>query len=417
MTNFKSDFLTTMEERGFIQDCTDLEALDKLLCEGPQTAYIGFDPTATSLHIGNLSVIMILHWWQKTGNKPIILLGGGTAMVGDPSGKDEGRKLLTEDAIAENIAGLKGSFARFVDFDADENSAIMVNNSDWLHSIKYIDFLRNYGQHFSVNRMLSFDSVKSRLDREQPLSFLEFNYMILQGYDFVELSRNYNCRVQMGGSDQWGNILNGTELGRRVDGKQLFGLVAPLITTPDGKKMGKTAKGAAWLNADLLSPYDYWQYWRNVGDEMVGVLLRRFTDLPMDEVKRLESLEGAELNQAKIILANETTTMLHGKDAAKAAEETAKKTFAEGGGGADLPTISCSKSELTKGIDILDLYIDLKLTKSKGEAKRLIKQGGARINGIAFKDMDRKITLDDINDDDNIKLSAGKKRHGLVCVN
>jgi tyrosyl-tRNA synthetase len=336
---FKSDFLRVLDERGFIHQISDPEGLDDRVMQGPITAYIGFDCTARSLHIGSMLPIMMLHWLQQTGNKPIALMGGGTTKVGDPSGKDEARKLLTDADIAANMAGIQQVFAKFLRFGDGKTDAMMVNNAEWLDELNYIAFLRDYGPHFTINRMMTFDSVKLRLEREQPLTFLEFNYMILQAYDFVELSRRYACELQMGGSDQWGNIINGMELGRRVGEKQMYALTAPLLTTSSGAKMGKTAAGAVWLNADMLSPYDYWQYWRNTEDADVERFLKLFTTLPLDEIARLAALKGAEVNEAKKVLANEATSLLHGADAARAAADTAQKTFDEGGAGEDLPTI------------------------------------------------------------------------------
>jgi tyrosyl-tRNA synthetase len=336
---FKSDFLRVLDERGFIHQISDPEGLDKRVLAGPVTAYIGFDCTAPSLHVGSMLPIMMLHWLQQTGNKPITLMGGGTTKVGDPSGKDESRKLLSEADIAANMDGIKQVFSKFLSFGEGKTDAVMVDNAEWLDELKYIAFLRDYGPHFTINRMMTFDSVKLRLEREQPLTFLEFNYMILQAYDFVELSRRYGCELQMGGSDQWGNIINGMELGRRVDQKQLYALTSPLLTTSSGAKMGKTAAGAVWLNADMLSPYDYWQYWRNTEDADVERFLKLFTTLPMEEIAKLAALEGVEINEAKKVLANEATTLLHGADAARAAAETAQKTFEQGGAGEDLPTI------------------------------------------------------------------------------
>ncbi|MEL7347979.1 MAG: tyrosine--tRNA ligase, partial [Pseudomonadota bacterium] len=342
----RSDFLHVLQTRGFIQDCTDMEGLDNLLRAGSVTAYIGYDCTGPSLHVGHLVNIMMLRWLQKTGNRPIVLMGGGTTRIGDPSGKDETRQLLTDAKIAENMASLRGVFARFIDFDEAGGNAIQPNNADWLDTLKYIEFLRDYGRHFTINRMLTFESVKGRLDREQPLTFLEFNYMLLQAYDFLELNRREGCRLQMGGSDQWGNILNGVDLTRRIEGVEVFGLTTPLLTTSDGRKMGKTAQGAVWLNADMLSAYDFWQFWRNTTDADVGRFLRLFTELPVEECARLGALGGAEINEAKARLATEVTAMAHGPEAAAAAAETARETFAGGGMGADLPVVALARADL-----------------------------------------------------------------------
>jgi len=414
MTTYKSDFVRAVVERGFLHQCTDLEALDELASQGPLTAYIGFDCTAPSLHVGSMVPIMLLRLFQQTGHKPIVLMGGGTTKIGDPSGKDESRKMLTDQLIAENMAGIKKVFAKFLTFGDGPTDAVMVNNDDWLKGINYIDFLRDYGPHFTINRMLAFDSVKLRLDREQPLTFLEFNYMILQGYDFLELNRRHNCVLQMGGSDQWGNIINGVELTRRVDGKQAYGLTVPLMTTASGTKMGKTADGAVWLNEEMLSPYEYWQYWRNTEDADVGRFLRLFTDLPLDEIAELEKAEGSEMNEVKKRLANEATKLCRGEDAAKAAAETARKTFEEGALGDDLPTIAVPKAELGEGIPAFTLFQKAGLASSGGEARRLIKGGGAKLNDIKIEAETKTISLSDLNDQNVIKLSAGKKRHALV---
>ncbi|HWA46949.1 MAG TPA: tyrosine--tRNA ligase [Dongiaceae bacterium] len=410
----KSEFLKVILERGYLHQCTDWEALDALMAKQSISAYIGFDATADSLHVGSMVQIMLLRRLQQTGHKPIALMGGGTTKVGDPSGKDESRKLLTEEDINRNLDGIKQTFTGYLTFGGGKTDAVMVNNADWLDKLNYIEFLRDYGRHFSVNRMLSFDSVKLRLEREQPLSFLEFNYMILQAYDFLELARLHDCRLQMGGSDQWGNIVNGTELGRRVDNKELFGLTAPLITTASGAKMGKTAAGAVWLNPNRLSSYDYWQYWRNTEDADVGRFLKLFTDLPMVEIARLEKLQGAEINEAKIILANEATMLCHGAPAARAAAETARRTFVEGGLGEDLPSIEIPRSELEAGIAAFELLRRSGLVASNGEARRLIKGGGARLNDAVLEDENRKITVGDLNADGVVKLSFGKKKHAVV---
>jgi tyrosyl-tRNA synthetase len=410
----RSDFLREIVARGFMHQCTDLSELDALAAREPVTAYIGFDATADSLHVGSLVSIMLLRLLQRTGHRPIVLMGGGTSKVGDPSFRDVSRRLLSDEQIAGNIAGIQKIFARFLTFGGGPTGAIMVNNADWLDRLEYIPFLRDYGSHFSVNRMLSFDSVKLRLDREQSLSFLEFNYMILQAYDFLELSRRHDCVLQMGGSDQWGNIVNGVELARRIDDRALFGLTTPLIATSSGAKMGKTAAGAVWLNADRLSPYDYWQYFRNTDDADVGRFLRLFTDLPLDEVDRLEALRGADINEAKIVLANETTRLAHGTEAAAAAAETARRTFQEGGIGDALPTFEVPSGELERGIPAFELFRRCGLAASNGEARRLIKGGGARINDAAIANETRAVTLADVSTEGVIKLSAGKKKHAIV---
>jgi tyrosyl-tRNA synthetase len=414
MTEFKSEFLRTISARGFVHQITDPEGLDARAVAGVVPAYIGFDCTADSLHVGSLMQIMILRWLQKTGHKPVVLMGGGTTKVGDPSGKDESRKLLSNEDIERNIAGIKTVFAKFLKFGNGPTDAVMPNNAEWLDELKYIPLLRDVGRHFSVNRMLTMDSVKMRLERDQPLSFLEFNYMVLQSYDFVELARRYKCALQMGGSDQWGNIVMGVELGRRLSDLSLFGLTTPLLTTSSGAKMGKTAAGAVWLNADKLSPYDYWQYWRNTEDADVGRFLRLFTDLPLDEIARLEKLGGAEINEAKKVLATETTRLCHGDAAANTAAETARQTFEQGASAAGLPTIEVPRAELEKGIAAYDLLRRAGLAASNGEARRLIKQNGARLNDGALTDDARPITLADLDADGTIKLSAGKKRHVLV---
>jgi tyrosyl-tRNA synthetase len=414
MTEHRSDFIRTITDRGYLHQCTDLDALDAQAVNQTIIAYIGFDCTAPSLHAGSLVSIMLLRALQKSGHKPIVLMGGGTSKVGDPSGKDESRQLIGDDDIAKNMAGIKDVFAKYLTFGTGPTDAVMVNNADWLDKLEYISFLREYGRHFSVNRMLSFESVKMRLDREQPLSFLEFNYMIFQAYDFLELSRRQNCTLQMGGSDQWGNIINGVELGRRLDSTALYGLTTPLLTISSGAKMGKTADGAVWLNADMLSPYDYWQYWRNTEDADVGRFLRLFTEMSLDDIAILEALEGAELNDAKKTLATEITTLCHGKDAALEAAETARKTFEEGGTGDDLPSIDVAQTDLETGIPAFELLCQAGLAKSKGEARRLIRSGGGRVNDVAIKDETQTISADDISPEGLIKLSAGKKRHALV---
>jgi len=406
MTEYSSDLLRLLAERGYIHQITDATALDALAVKEVVPGYIGFDATAPSLHVGSLVQIMMLRRLQQAGHKPIVLMGGGTSKIGDPSFKDEARRLLGEDAIAHNIAGIKRVFERFLHFGDGPTDAIMVDNADWLDKLEYIPFLREVGQHFSVNRMLSFDSVKLRLDREQSLSFLEFNYMILQGYDFRELSLKRGCRLQMGGSDQWGNIVNGIDLTRRMDGVEVFGLTTPLITTADGGKMGKTVSGAIWLNADQLSPYDYWQFWRNTHDGDVGRFLRLFTDLPLDEIAVLEKAEGAAINDAKKRLADEATALLHGREAAEAAAETAHRTFVEGSAGADLPTLAV----LEDGIAIVDALVGLGLVASKGEARRLIKGGGARVDGEKVTDEAMIVSIGD----SPVRISAGKKAHGVL---
>ncbi len=414
MSAHKSAFIQTVTERGFLHQCTDIEQLDKLATDGVVSAYIGFDCTAPSLHVGSLLPIMLLRILQQSGHKPIVLMGGGTTLVGDPSGKDASRQLLDEAAINANMASIKEIFSRFLTFGDGPTDAVMVNNADWLKDLNYIEFLRDYGAHFSINRMLTFDSVKLRLDREQTLSFLEFNYMILQAYDFLELGRRTGCKLQMGGSDQWGNIVNGVELARRVDGAELFGLTSPLLTTASGAKMGKTADGAVWLNAEQLAPYDYWQYWRNTEDGDVGRFLRLFTELPLDEITRLEKLEGVEINDAKKVLAFEATKMAHGKQAAEAAAETARQTFEEGKLGADLPTVDIKRVDLENGIPAFKAMVQAGLCSSNGEARKLIKGGGARINDVAIASETQSVTAQDLNSDGIIKLSAGKKRHALL---
>ena len=406
--------MRVLSERGFIHQCTDDGALDALAAQGRLSAYIGFDCTADSLHVGSLVQIMMLRWLQTTGHRPIVLLGGGTTKIGDPSGRDRSRALLSEDAIAANKEGVRRSFAGFLSFGDGAGDARLVDNAEWLDTLGYIPLLRDIGAHFSINRMLTFDSVRLRLDREQPLSFLEFNYMILQAYDFLELARRADCRLQMGGSDQWGNIVNGVELARRIDGRQLFGLTTPLITLASGTKMGKTAQGAVWLNPDRLSAYDYWQYWRNADDADVGRFMRLFTELPLDEIARHEALQGAELNESKKLLASEATRLCHGADAAANAAETARRTFEQGAAGADLPVIDAARSELAAGIPAIALFQTAGLCESGGAARRLIRGGGARINGKAIDSETRAIGSGDIGADGLIKLSAGKKRHALI---
>lgn len=414
MSGFKSDFLNVMNERGFIHQMSDEAGLDDLLSKEVITGYIGFDPTAQSLHAGSLIQIMMLYWLQQTGHRPIALMGGGTGMIGDPSFKDEARKLLTVEKIDDNIASIKRVFSRYVKFGNGATDAIMVNNGDWLRDLNYIEFLRDVGRYFSVNKMLSFDSVKLRLDREHSLSFLEFNYMILQAYDFVELNKRYGLRMQMGGSDQWGNIVNGIDLGHRMNTPQLFALTSPLLTTASGAKMGKSLNGALWLNAEMLSPYDFWQYWRNTEDADVSRFLKLYTTLPMDEIKRLSVVEGSEINEVKKILANEVTAMLHGREAAEKAAETARKTFEEGAVSHDLPKIEVSASELKTGIGLLTLLVKAGFAKSNGEARRHVQGGGVRINDDLVSDEARMINEDDVNKDGIVKLSFGKKKHVLV---
>ena len=410
----KSEFLRVLTERGFIHQCTDQDGLDQIASDGPITAYQGFDCTAPSLHVGSLVGIMLLRHFQHAGHRPIVLMGGGTTKVGDPSGKEESRKILSETEIAANMEGIKETFARFLEFGDGPTDALMVNNADWLDTLEYIPFLREFGGHFSVNRMLTMDSVKLRLDREQPLSFLEFNYMVLQAYDFVELSRRQNCVLQIGGSDQWGNIVNGVDLGRRVDSRTLYGLTSPLLTTSSGAKMGKTASGAVWLNENMLSPYDYWQFWRNVDDADVGRFMRLFTELPIDEIERLESLADGEINEAKKILASEATRLCHGLEVAQLAAETARNTFEGSGISEDLPGIDVPRAELSAGIAAFDLLHRAGLSSSRGEARRLIKGGGGRINDSVIQDEDQLITLENLGAEGIIKLSAGKKRHALI---
>ncbi len=410
----KSDFLRVMFERGFVADCTDYQALDEALVKGVVPAYIGYDATAASLHVGHLMNIMVLRWLQKTGHKPITLMGGGTTKVGDPSFRSEERPLLTPEAIDRNIDGLKQVFARYLDYSDAPNGAIMLNNAEWLDSLNYLDFLRDIGRHFSVNRMLSFESVKSRLDREQSLSFLEFNYMILQAYDFLEIHRRYGCLLQMGGSDQWGNIVNGIDLTRRVIDHEIFGLTTPLLTTSDGRKMGKSASGAVWLRADMLSPYEFWQFWRNTTDADVGRFLKIFTELPVEECDRLGALQGAEINGAKILLANLATTLLHGAEAAAAAEATAREVFERGGVGDDLPTVRVTAAEAAEGLGIVQLFVKAGLAASGKDAKRLIAEGGARLNDELVTDQGLRLGASHLAEP--LKLTAGKKRHALVVL-
>lgn len=414
MTSFKSDFLRELSVRGFIHQTSDDAGLDERLLEGLLTGYIGFDATAPSLHAGSLVQIMLLRWLQKAGHKPIALMGGGTTRIGDPSFRDEARPLLTDEMIDANLDGIKTVFSKFLTFGAGKTDAIMVNNRDWLDDLKYIDFLRDYGRHFSVNRMLSFESVKIRLEREQNLSFLEFNYMILQAYDFVELNRKYGCTLQLGGSDQWGNIVNGIELGRRTDGTQLYGLTSPLLTTSSGAKMGKTASGAVWLNADMLSPYGYWQYWRNTEDADVGRFLRLFTELPIEEIERLEKLQGSELNEAKKILATEATAMAHGRAQSGKAAEAARTAFEEGAISADLPTVEIDVNALDVGHGLLNALVQAGLVASTSEARRQIKGGAVRVNDAQVGDEKMVLVRQNLTPEGVVKLSLGKKKHVLL---
>ena len=412
MSAHKSEFLRVLGSRGFIHQVSEPEALDRLAQSSAITGYIGFDCTAPSLHVGNLVSIMMLYWMQQTGHRPIALMGGGTTRVGDPSGKDESRKLLDEAMIAQNLRGIRAVFDKFLKFGAGPRDAIMANNADWLNTLNYIDFLREVGRHFSVNRMLSFESIKLRLERQQELSFLEFNYMILQAYDFVELYRRHGCVLQMGGSDQWGNIINGIELGRRMLNAQLFALTSPLITTSSGAKMGKTATGAVWLNPDLVSPYDYWQFWRNTEDADVGRFLKLFTILPLDEAERLASLKGQEINEAKKVLASEATAMVHGRTAAEAAAKTARTTFEERGIATTLPSVEVPAAELAAGIPVPAAFVRAGLARSTSEARSHIK--GLRINDVAVEDVAAVLTSRDLTAEGVIKLSLGRKRHALL---
>ena len=411
MTTFKSDFLNVLQERGHLHQCTDLEALDAKAAKETISAYIGFDPTADSLHVGNLAGIMMLHRLQQTGHRPVVLLGGGTAKIGDPSDKTGMRQMMTNEKIAANIASIKTIFENFLTFGSGPTDAAMVNNADWLDNLNYISFLRDVGAHFTINRMIAFDFVKRRLEQELPLTFLEFNYMIMQGYDFVELNKRHNVTLQMGGSDQWGNIINGVELGRRMKDVELFGLTTPLLTNASGAKMGKTVSGAVWLRGDRLSPYDYWQFWRNTEDADVGRFLKIFTDLPMAEIARLEALKDAEINEAKKILAFEATKMAHGEAAAKAAAETARVTFEGGGKGADLPIHEFPGSTAPL---VIDVVMALGFAASRGEAKRLIEGGGLKLNDAPVTSLAATITAGDLDGEGTARLSAGKKRHALV---
>ena len=408
----KSDFLNIMISRGYIADCTDYEGLDHLLSTEICPGYIGFDATAKSLHVGSLMQIMMLRWLQKTGGKPITLMGGGTTKIGDPSFRADERPLLNDKQIEENISGIKGIFSNFLNFGEKPSDALMINNAEWLDELNYIQFLREIGGHFSVNRMLSFESVKSRLDREQSLSFLEFNYMILQAYDFYELNQRYGCKLQMGGSDQMGNIINGMELSRRKANAKVFGLTSPLLTTSDGKKMGKSQNGAVWLNKEMLSPFDFWQFWRNTSDADVGKFLKLYTEIDLAECEKLGALKGAEINEAKSILANHVTTLCHGEKVASDVEKTAKDVFEQGGAGSDLPSYRVTMGEVETGLSVAQLLIKTGLTKSGKEAKRLISENGARLNGVLVTDISQTVNIHDFNKP--LKLSAGKKRHAII---
>jgi tyrosyl-tRNA synthetase len=414
MSTYKSDFLKVLAERGFIHQVSEPDALDALARSSTITAYIGFDCTAPSLHVGSLLPIMLLYWLQQTGHRPIALMGGGTTRVGDPSGKDESRRLLTDEAINDNLKGIRAIFTKFLKFEDAGGNAIMANNADWLNTLNYIDFLRDVGRHFSINRMLAFDSVKLRLDRQQELSFLEFNYMILQAYDFVELYRRCGCVLQMGGSDQWGNIVNGIDLGRRLHNAQFFALTSPLITTSSGAKMGKTAAGAVWLDADLVGPYEYWQYWRNTEDADVVRFLKLFTIMPLAEIERLAALKGADINEAKKILATEATALVHGRSAAEEAATTARTTFEEGGLGANLPTVNSNAILETPGLSVLGAFVLAGLVSSNGEARRQIKNGGLKVNDTTVTDERMLLTQKNLTEDGMIKLSLGRKRHVLL---
>jgi len=414
MASFKSDFMRIVHERGMVHQCSDTARLDELLASGTRAAYIGFDCTADSLHIGHLLQIMLLRWWQKTGHKPIALMGGGTTKVGDPSGRDETRQLLTPQQIDANMASIKQSFANYLTFGEGPRDAVMANNADWLDTLLYIPLLRDVGRHFSVNRMLTMDSVKLRLDRDQPLTFLEFNYMILQSYDFVELHKRHNCVVQMGGSDQWGNIVMGADLGRRMEGAELFALTSPLLATASGAKMGKSAAGAVWLNPKRLRPYDFWQYWRNTEDADVGRFLKLFTDLPLAEIARLEALKGQEINEAKKVLANEVTRLAHGQALAEQAAETARLTFEQGDRADTLPTVDVARARLATGIPAFELMHEAGLAESRNEARKLIKGGGGRLNDKPFASDAASVGMADLDEKGMLKLSAGRKRHVLV---
>ncbi|HFB2048758.1 MAG: tyrosine--tRNA ligase [Hyphomicrobiaceae bacterium] len=410
----KSDFLKIIQERGYIHQCSDFEALDKLALKQKIVCYVGYDCTAQSLHVGSMLTIMMLFWLQHTGNKPLVLMGDGTTCVGDPSGKDESRKILSRTVIEQNKKSIKKVFAKLLTFGDGKTDALMVDNSEWLSTINYIDMLRNVGRHFSVNRMLTMDSVRTRLERDQELSFIEFNYMILQSFDFVELARRHGCNLQMGGSDQWGNIINGIDLGRRMGTGQLYALTCPLLTTSSGAKMGKTASGAVWLNLDMLSAYDYWQFWRNTEDKDVSRFLKLFTTLSLDEISKLESLQGEEINEAKKILATETTALLHGRKAAKDAVKTAQRTFDGGEFAEGLPSVAVGGLELKNGLGVLSAFVIAKLTRSNSESRRQLKGGGLKVNGVVVRDEKATLTPKDITNDGVIKLSLGKKRHVLL---
>jgi tyrosyl-tRNA synthetase len=414
MTAFKSDFLNTLRERGFIHQCSDFEGLDALAAKGEAIAYVGYDCTARSLHIGNYLTMMMLHWLQESGNKPITLMGGGTTMVGDPSGKDETRAMRTVAEIEANKASIRGVFAKVLNYGDGKSDAIMLDNAEWLTKLNWIEMLRDVGRHFSVNRMLTMDSVRLRLEREQEMSFIEFNYMVCQAYDFVELSKRTGCHLQMGGSDQWGNIIMGVDLGRRMGTHQLFALTTPLLTTASGAKMGKTAQGAVWLNADQFSPYDFWQYWRNTEDADVGKFLKLFTTLPMNEIRKLEALGGSEINEAKKVLATEATALLHGRDAASEAAETARRTFEEGALAESLPTVEIPRGELDAGLGVLNAFVKAGLVASNGEARRQIKGGGLRVNDEPVTDEKMALSAASLTPEGVIKLSFGKKKHILI---
>ncbi|PWE78953.1 tyrosyl-tRNA synthetase [Bradyrhizobium sp. SUTN9-2] len=414
MTAFKSDFLNTLQERGFIHQCSDFEGLDALAAKGEATAYVGYDCTARSLHIGNYLTMMMLHWLQQSGNKPITLMGGGTTMVGDPSGKDETRAMRTIAEIEANKESIRGVFAKVLRYGEGKSDAVMLDNAEWLTKLNWIEMLRDVGRHFSVNRMLTMDSVRLRLEREQEMSFIEFNYMVCQAYDFVELAKRTGCRLQMGGSDQWGNIIMGVDLGRRMGTHQLFALTTPLLTTASGAKMGKTAQGAVWLNADQFSPYDFWQYWRNTEDADVGKFLKLFTTLPMAEIRRLEALGGSEINEAKKVLATEATALLHGRDAANEAAETARRTFEEGALAESLPTVEIPRGELDAGLGVLNAFVKAGLVGSNGEARRQIKGGGLRVNDAPVTDEKMALSAGHLTPEGVIKLSFGKKKHVLI---
>jgi tyrosyl-tRNA synthetase len=414
MSAYKSDFLNVLASRGFVHQISEPEALDARAASSTITGYIGFDCTAPSLHVGSLLPIMMLYWMQQTGHRPIALMGGGTTRVGDPSGKDESRRILTDEIIAQNLTGIRAIFSKFLKFGEGPSDALMANNADWLNTLNYIDFLRDVGRHFSVNRMLSFDAVKMRLERQQELSFLEFNYMILQAYDFVELNKRHGCVLQMGGSDQWGNIINGIDLGRRMHNVQLFALTSPLLTTSSGAKMGKTAAGAVWLNPDLVSPYDYWQYWRNTDDGDVTRFLKLFTVLPLDEIARLSALRDQEINEAKKVLASAATALVHGRAAADAAAETARRTFEDGTLAESLPTIDIPRADIERGLGVLAAFVKAGLVSSNGEARRQIKGGGIKINDVPVNDETMAITPAQLTPEGVVKLSLGKKRHVLL---